>query len=890
MHFSNLSTYIKGEYKMKVKKHLTICLFICFILATVASVFFYMPKTKEVKAVNTIPVSYQNDYRNLSYVTGIKNQQSTGMCWAFAAVACAEADAIKNHGANKNEIDLSEWHLAYFLYNGERVGTGDNVTYPNTETPYYKIGGNDGYTVMALSNWIGFASESVAPFSTLINNFDATIDSNKMYECNYKLENLYMYDVATEQDLMKQAIMDYGAITLSYNQSEEKLNTLTYAQYSSEQTGANHLVTVVGWDDNYAISNFRYGERPSSNGAWLVRNSWGDWGLDGYFWLSYEDKTITSASAIDVAPATKFDNNYQHDGGISPSMVGNTSTTKFANVFTANSKEILTAVGVMTYGLKTDEFANDLPYTVRIYKNPSTLNTSSFSFSWGTPVLEQSGVFSSVGFATINLTTQVYLEQDDVFVVEIETSAYIGVDFTHQVQAQTNSGVVTLANSEVSVQKGQSYVINGGQWKDIKDLYTAGLSNREYNLRIKAFTLNTQVGETIIEIAPSMRATLYYGEKLTDDLLYGGKVIDNDTKAVLEGTWTFKDKEELAKSGDLIKVIFTPKDVRYQAVETTIYASILQVKPVIMMGAIQSTAYLGTNVPLSATVKNPYNQQLTDLGSVSFYYQIDGGVKNKIIGNTFYIPNGVLDGSVITFSAEYSGDGVKYLDADVVTASVTVQNKYRISETPTVTNVYFGQTLSSSVLSGGKVLDTSTGLEVTGEWRFDNVNYMPSGDDNCQLNFYESNAISPLLSTVVNINSLADTPNVKVYTDKSAYDVGDKIDVTVVITNKYNESVKDFGKCTLYYIIGDSDEMTKIPEKGLTVTESLKGKNIKIVAVVEGVTGKYQGVTKSQTVNVLYGNFASCSLSQSAPLTMGLILIPTIFIVICKIKKNKEQK
>ena len=55
---------------------------------------------------------------------------------------------------------------------------------------------------------------------------------------------------------------------------------------------AGHAVMVVGWDDNYSKDNFRDGVKPEKDGAWLIRNSWGEGtGLyynQSYFWMSYE--------------------------------------------------------------------------------------------------------------------------------------------------------------------------------------------------------------------------------------------------------------------------------------------------------------------------------------------------------------------------------------------------------------------------------------------------------------------------------------------------------------------------------------------------------------------------------------------------------------------------
>lgn len=86
---------------------------------------------------------------------------------------------------------------------------------------------------------------------------------------------------------------------------------VTYAQYTYNAKAANHCVCVVGWDDDFPASSFREGYQPPTDGAWIVKNSWGtDWGNDGYFYLSFYDMTITGVESyeyVNDAEQSKMD-------------------------------------------------------------------------------------------------------------------------------------------------------------------------------------------------------------------------------------------------------------------------------------------------------------------------------------------------------------------------------------------------------------------------------------------------------------------------------------------------------------------------------------------------------------------------------------------------------
>jgi C1A family cysteine protease len=139
----------------------------------------------------------------------------------------------------------------------------------------------------------------------------------------------------------------------------------TCSHYTWESGGANHAVTIVGWDDNYSASNFKNteGKTPEGNGAWLVKNSYGaqtedfpnyrDWGIvengqsTGYFWISYYDQSIGKFHSFDfdVTNQAHSDSSYtdQYDYLPIRNIIYQKSDTPVSasNVFTAQGDLLL---------------------------------------------------------------------------------------------------------------------------------------------------------------------------------------------------------------------------------------------------------------------------------------------------------------------------------------------------------------------------------------------------------------------------------------------------------------------------------------------------------------------------------------------------------------------
>ena len=344
------------------------------------------------------------------FVTDVKNQGSNGNCWAYAACSVAESYLIKHGMASKN-VDLSEAHLTYYMYNN----TGD--PYSNTDGDntivasgydYRKIGADPRAVELALSTF-GLAEESKYPESLLNNGMSGT--KADQYNTKYLLTNSRLIcsdNTQNYKDQIKQAIFDNGSVFATYyDQSNYYGNKNSY--YNPDKINIlNHAISIVGWDDNFDKTNFN--SQPTENGAWLIKNSWGPgFGNSGYFWMSYEESSLGYVYSFDF---TKNDHLgiYQYDGTQNPLCNASITCTNIADVYkVTEDKENLTAVSIGSKSI-------GVPYKLKIYTNLQNPNDPLS----GTPEIEQEETIQNVGMNYVQLDKEVSLQNGTYYAIVIE--------------------------------------------------------------------------------------------------------------------------------------------------------------------------------------------------------------------------------------------------------------------------------------------------------------------------------------------------------------------------------------------------------------------------------------------------------------------------------------
>lgn len=484
---------------------------------------------------NVVPSSYQTDinYLNANYPE-VRDQDLYGTCWAFSTMGLLEYDLINHNLADKN-INLSPLQLAYFTYNFMQDplgGTVNDTAYYHNENAsqnYLNTGGNYEYSIRRLSQWIGAVNESDVPYSLAGSTITTPLDSKYAYDYNsVYLKNAYLINIKENPDDVKEMIMKHGGVGVMYSHYYDGMTSVVHpsAYYDNgKQTGGGgtHAVMIVGWDDNYSKDYFQTAEKPTKNGAWLIRNSWGFY--ESYFWMSYETTSLASTAYVfDCTNTRPYDNNYQLDGGLESYM--NSSITSAYNVYTVQTKENVESESLKAVSVSFTKAAN-VNYTLEIYTdlyakyNPSYGNKK--------PVLTQSGTTTYAGVYTIPLDREVKLKPGTKYCVVVKTDKG-AIDYEQAKATETNPGAADskpVWDQTVSIADYLSYYKTEGS-----TAYSASWNN----FRIKAFTTNNYKEKKDISNAVITKNDDFSEDNLSVNVTYDNVSLKQDVDYTLTST------------------------------------------------------------------------------------------------------------------------------------------------------------------------------------------------------------------------------------------------------------------------------------------------------------------------------------------------------------------
>ena len=253
----------------------------------------------------------------------VRNQGRANNCWDFAAIGALETTLAlkrKKQSAGLKVFDFSEAHVKYgsrysMFLNGEKNAKGFNAVRSD--------GGNFMDAINYMTNGFGPVDEKWLKYNPNEPDIDLnSIESITQASTVMDTVNLSVEDTSDENAIndaiskIKTHIKNYGGVyfALNYRVGDQYTNKVNMARYCDvplqNNESASHVVVLIGWDDNYSASNFK--KNPGKNGAWIFKNSYGDYSTVEY--LSYYDKTSYTETYgfQDVEEGKNYDKQYQH--------------------------------------------------------------------------------------------------------------------------------------------------------------------------------------------------------------------------------------------------------------------------------------------------------------------------------------------------------------------------------------------------------------------------------------------------------------------------------------------------------------------------------------------------------------------------------------------------
>ena len=198
--------------------------------------------TKNESVIDVLPSRY--DLRDFGWVTPIKRQGDNDDCWAFATASSLESSLLKATGVvyNLSQNYVQKLQLKYYPIGDLR----------NSLTGFAYSG--LGY---ALSWYGALPLDSAYDDRGMISDTD--LDDARIHLQDAMIIFGHQDDTS---DLIKQAIMKYGPVSVQLTSGYPVENLNTTGEDIAIMNHDIHFISIIGWDDNYCLGDYV--------GAWIV--------------------------------------------------------------------------------------------------------------------------------------------------------------------------------------------------------------------------------------------------------------------------------------------------------------------------------------------------------------------------------------------------------------------------------------------------------------------------------------------------------------------------------------------------------------------------------------------------------------------------------------------
>ena len=427
---------------------------------------------------NTDPLTATKfDLRDYGYLSPVKNQEETGLCWTFATNEVVETNYALNN--NNNKIDLSEKHIDHNTVEKFSDGTVNPLGYIGRKI---NDGGRIFDAISYLSSGRGPVFETDLPWSTALATKEKANLKNRFHVGSinvYSIGDCHSNGNFGLKSIKNELVSNGALFAVTHGYTDDfAADKVSYYYNGSDSPG--HAITIVGWDDTYSASKFS--PNAPGNGAWIIKDQYGtdgEFGDKGYYYVSYYDATICGAVFSVKNITGPNDNNYFHDGGDIDFIVADSEKLFTKSVFTKLNSE--------TEILKKVNFLILPEMNYKIYYSSSGEMSDA--------KLLASGTGDGIGYKTISVNEKVEVSQNYSIIAE-----FIGLEgegeneYIYPMDNIINS---TMPDSKV----GKGYYSNtGSQWLDS----VASSNDIKFLPIIRAFTDNDSRKITVGTVTPSV--------------------------------------------------------------------------------------------------------------------------------------------------------------------------------------------------------------------------------------------------------------------------------------------------------------------------------------------------------------------------------------------------
>lgn len=207
-------------------------------------------------------------------------------CWAYAGLNSIETYIALNYG---KEYNFSEAHVEYMTSN--ELGGKRKL---NTS-------GRFGDVVEYVKQKQGPVLENKIPNRVYKKDEYELLKNANKKPIIKGIGAIYFNESSSlfREDIKKHIVKN-GSITaeIYFNPNDKNYYNDSTQAYSNLYVGqVSHMISIIGWDDNYSKENFPISNRPKNDGAYIAMSFWKQIPNDHIIYISYEDRLVENYMA-----------------------------------------------------------------------------------------------------------------------------------------------------------------------------------------------------------------------------------------------------------------------------------------------------------------------------------------------------------------------------------------------------------------------------------------------------------------------------------------------------------------------------------------------------------------------------------------------------------------